>query len=70
VLIVILPAVCPVRRQPAVQFVGPIDGPHISEQCWRRLSIVQINVTLNVTPGRLTSTTNVTLGFQRSDGNV
>ena len=49
---------------------GPIDGPDISERCRHRLSIVRINVTLNVTLGYLASSANVTLGFQRSDGNV
>ncbi len=34
------------------------------------MSIVQINVTLNVTLGYLASITNVTLGLQRADGNV
>jgi hypothetical protein len=32
--------------------------------------ILQINVTLNVTLGYLASSTNVTFGIQRSDGNV
>ncbi|MBF6558186.1 MAG: hypothetical protein IVW52_18935 [Acidimicrobiales bacterium] len=49
---------------------GPIDGPDISERCWRRPSIVRSNVTLNVTLGYLASITNVTLGLQWADGNV
>ena len=49
---------------------GPIDGPDISERCRHRLSIVRINVTLNVTLGYLASSTNVTLGLQRFGGNV
>jgi hypothetical protein len=70
VLIVILPNVVQSVANLLSSSSGPIDGPDISERCWRRPSILQINVTLNVTLGYLASSTNVTFGIQRSDGNV
>jgi len=68
VLIVILPNVVQSVANLLSSSSGPIDGPDISERCWRRPSIVRS--TPNVTLGYLASITNVTLGLQRADGNV
>ena len=63
---------CPVRREPRRPvLLDLIDGLGTSaDRRWRRRSIVQFNVTPNVTLGYLASITNVTLGLQRADGNV
>src|SRR5277367_227710 len=71
VVIVILPGVCPVRRERAVQLFWT-DRLFSHQQIGAGVAgaIVQFNVTPNVTLGYLASITNVTLGLQRADGNV
>src|ERR1700728_782679 len=70
-VIVILPAVCPVRRERALQLFWT-DRLFSHQQIGAGVAspFVQFNVTPNVTLGYLASITNVTLGLQRADGNV